>query len=254
MTISLDVKNISKSFGGINAVRNVTFAVKSGTIHSVIGPNGAGKSTLFNLLAGATVADQGSVDFMGRPITGKTPHEIAGLRIARTFQNLKIAPKMTVIDNIRLGLHTVYRSGFIGGLIKSSRVRTEEKEILEKAESFAEKFGLKDLLEREAGTLSYGEQRSIEMARALVSDPLLLLLDEPAAGLNMRETEDLADRIKEIGSTGITILLVEHDMGLVMRISDRVTVLSQGAKIAEGTPSEVQADKEVVRIYLGDDD
>jgi branched-chain amino acid transport system ATP-binding protein len=254
MSISLDVRTLSRSFGGIKAVREVSFTVETGTIHAVIGPNGAGKSTLFNLLAGATKADAGNVFFMDKEITGLPPHEIAALRIARTFQNLKIAPKMSVIDNIKLGLHTTCKSGFLGGLIKSPLVRREERIVTEKAETIAMRFDLTDVLEREAGTLSYGEQRSIEMARALVSDPLLLLLDEPAAGLNMRETEDLADRIKLIGETGITILLVEHDMGLVMKISDRVTVLAQGAKIADGSPNEVQSNIEVVRIYLGDDD
>jgi branched-chain amino acid transport system ATP-binding protein len=254
MSIALDVRGLSRSFGGIKAVREVSFSVKTSTIHAIIGPNGAGKSTLFNLLAGSTKTDAGNVFFMGKEVTGFPPHEIAALRIARTFQNLKIAPKMSVIDNIKLGLHTTCKSTILGGLIKSPLVRREERIVTEKAEVIAKRFDLADLLEREAGTLSYGEQRSIEMARALVSDPLMLLLDEPAAGLNMRETEDLANRIKQIGETGITILLVEHDMGLVMKISDRVTVLSQGVKIADGSPQEVQNNKEVVRIYLGDDD
>ncbi|MBL8029537.1 MAG: ABC transporter ATP-binding protein [Fibrobacteres bacterium] len=254
MNTIMEVANLSKSFGGIKAVRDVSFSVNTGTIHAVIGPNGAGKSTLFNLLAGATPADTGRINFNGKDITGFPTHKIAALKIARTFQNLKIAPKMSVLDNIRLGLHTVCKTGLIASLLRTPSVRREERETYEKAEAAAKRLDIHHLLDREAGTLAYGEQRSVEMARALISDPLLLLLDEPAAGLNSRETEDLADRIKGINETGITVLLVEHDMGLVMRISDHVTVLAQGAKLASGTPREVQDNKEVVRIYLGDDE
>lgn len=248
----LEVTAVTKSFGGIHAVQNVSFAVQRGTIHAVIGPNGAGKTTLFNLLAGAIKPDSGTIKFRGKEITGYPPYAVAAMGIMRTFQNIRIASTMTVIDNIALGTHTMHRSGFIRSLFHTPLVKKEERIAREKAEATASYLGIITILNKIAGSLSYGERRKMELARALISNPTLLLLDEPAAGLNMKETEELSEYIKAISSKGVTILIVEHDMGLVMGISERVTVLAQGQKIAEGTPREVQKDELVIRQYLGE--
>jgi len=250
----LEATAITKSFGGIHAVQNVSFAVQRETIHAVIGPNGAGKTTLFNLLSGAIKPDSGTIKFNGKEITGYPPHAVAATGINRTFQNIKIAATMSVFDNIALGTHTLHCSGFIKSLLCAPSVKKEERIAREKVEAIASQLGITPILYKTAGSLSYGERRKMELARALVANPALLLLDEPAAGLNMKETEELSDYVKEIRAGGITILIVEHDMGLVMGISDKVTVLAQGKKIAEGGAREVQKDELVIRQYLGEDE
>lgn len=250
----LTVNGLDKWFGGLHAVNSVDFQVTTGAIMAVIGPNGAGKTTLFNMIAGFLPSDDGSVGFMGEEITGRKPHQVARLGILRTFQNLKLCGHMSVVDNVLLGRHTTDRAGFLNGMFRLPSGRREERTAREEVMNLLSELGIADLAESETAGLAFGKQRAVELARALAADPKLLLLDEPAAGLNMRETEDLAELIVRIRDGGRTILLVEHDMSLVMDISDRVAVLNFGSKIAEGTPSEVQRDEEVIKIYLGGDD
>ena len=249
----LEVNNLDKSFGGLRAVGGVSFGVERGAIRAVIGPNGAGKTTLFNLIAGALEPDGGEVLYNGESIYGLPPHRIAARGISRTFQNIKLFNHMTVRENIMVGRHVRSRAGFFQAFIPRPSTRREEREISAKAEELASMLGLADSLDAEAGSLDFGRQRAVELARALASEPELLLLDERAAGLNIHETLELAERVKNIRAMGITILLIEHDMSLVMDISDMITVLSYGVKIAEGTPSEIQKNPEVVAVYLGDD-
>ena len=250
----LTVKGLGKSFGGLRAVDDVGFAVATGTIKAVIGPNGAGKSTLFNLVFGAIVPDQGSVEFAGTRLAAGRPHRSVSAGMARTFQHIRLFPQMTALENVMVGRHTRSRSGFLSSLVPLPWTRREERAIRAEALSAMQFLGIQALAESDATHLAYGEQRSVELARALASQPKLLLLDEPAAGLNMRETVDLGKLIRRIRDSGVTVLLVEHDMGLVMGISDEIVVLCQGQKIAEDKPLAIQKNPEVVRAYLGDDD
>lgn len=248
------IEKIDKYFGGLHAVNEVSFDVSVGTIKAVIGPNGAGKTTLFNMIAGTFLPTSGSVNFNDSLLTGKKPFQIAEKGLLRTFQNLKVCSHLSVLDNILLGHHTKKEAGFFSGLFASPRSRREEKVAVQEVMPLLEWLDIADLRDVEVGNLSFGQQRSVELARALSADPAMLLLDEPAAGLNMHETEDLAQRIQEIRAQGRTILLVEHDMSLVMDISDEIVVLNFGEMIAQGSPSEIQSNEEVVRIYLGGDD
>ncbi len=249
----LSVSNLSKNFGGLKAVDNVSFDMMQNSIHSVIGPNGAGKTTLFNLIAGSIQSDSGKIDFLNKDITALESHEIAYCGIFRTFQAVKISPRMSALENVMLGMHTKTQSGFLGGMMLSAKARSEEKLMKEEAFNALRDVGLEHCAMENAGSLPFGSQRMIELARALVARPALLLLDEPASGLNMKETEELTYKISVLKNRGLSILLVEHDMGLVMEISDTITVLNFGKKIAEGKPCEVQKNEEVIRIYLGDD-
>lgn len=249
----LRIENLDKSFGGLHAVNSVTFDVAPGIIKSVIGPNGAGKTTLFNMIAGTFPPCSGEVFFQETLITGMKPFEVAEQGILRTFQNLKLSRHLSVLDNVLLGHHRAGNAGFLSGMLALKRSRKEEKEAEEAVLPLLEWFNIIDQKDTEVGNLSFGNQRAVELARALASDPPILLLDEPAAGLNMHETEDLAQRLQTIKKQGRTILLVEHDMSLVMDISDEIVVLNFGEKIAEGNPREIQRNEEVIRIYLGDD-
>ncbi|MFH0921506.1 MAG: ABC transporter ATP-binding protein [Fibrobacterota bacterium] len=254
METFLEIKGLCRAFGGLRAVDNVSFDVTTGVIQAVIGPNGAGKTTLFNCVAGSLRPDSGSVSFCGRDITGQPPHRIARAGISRTFQNIRLFSNMTVLENVLVGLHTRGCAGFLAGMLRLPSAKREEKQLRAQGESVVKELGLSEIRDRPCAGLSFGEQRGVELARAVVSRPKLLLLDEPAAGLNMHETHALANRIKSIRDSGITVLLVEHDMSLVMDISERIVVLASGRKIADGTPKDIQANPEVVRVYLGDDD
>jgi branched-chain amino acid transport system ATP-binding protein len=249
----LQTRSLHRSFGGVHAVKDVTFCVPCGAIKAVIGPNGAGKTTLFNLIAGSILPHRGEVLFRDRPITGWKPHAVASLGIARTFQTTKLFPHMTVLENVMVGRHSRMRSGFLAGMLNLPSTWREARETNAKAHAILEDLGLAAHAGEIASNLSFGRQRLVEFARALAMEPTLLLLDEPAAGLNIYETKELAQLILKIRDRGITCLIVEHDMSLVMNISDEVVVLDQGQKIAEGTPSAIQRNPDVVRIYLGDD-
>jgi len=248
----LEVRGLGKRFGGVQAVKDVSFRVERGTVKAVIGPNGAGKTTLFDLLSGFRAPDTGTVRFKETRIEGRPPHQIAALGLSRTFQNIKLFGHMTALENVMVGRHVRSRSGFVAGMLDLPATRREERDIEAAALEVMDFLGVARLARAPAGSLSYGQQRAVELARALAAEPELLLLDEPAAGLNMRETADLARVIGRIRGRGVTVLIVEHDMSLVMGISDEVVVLCFGEKIADADPRSVQQDPDVVRVYLGE--
>jgi branched-chain amino acid transport system ATP-binding protein len=250
----LEVKGVSKRFGGVQAVADVSFAVAQGTIKAVIGPNGAGKTTLFNMVSGFSTPDRGSITFRGQPIHGRRPHQVAARGLSRTFQNIRLFEGMTALENVMVGRHLRSRAGFLAGMLDLGWARREAAAVRARALEVMTFLGIEGLAEAEATSLAYGQQRAVELARALASEPEMVLLDEPAAGLNMRETRDLAGLITRIRGNGVTVLLVEHDMSLVMGICDEVVVLSYGEKIAEADPQTVQRDPEVVKIYLGEEE
>jgi branched-chain amino acid transport system ATP-binding protein len=253
VTALLEVSGVSKRFGGLQAVKEVSFRVEKGTVKALIGPNGAGKTTLFNLLSGVLAPDAGTVRFRGEEIQGRPPHRIAALGLSRTFQQIRLFGQMTALENAMVGRHVRSRAGFVAGMFHLPWTWREEREIERAARDALAFLGVEGLADLEASSLSYGQQRAVELARALASEPELLLLDEPAAGLNMRETVELAKLVGRIRERGVTVLVVEHDMGLVMNVSDEVVVLSYGEKIADAEPRAVQKHPEVVRVYLGED-
>ncbi len=250
----LTIQGLSRSFGGLRAVDDVTFSVEKNMIKAVIGPNGAGKTTLFNLISGALLPDSGEVVIDGAPIQGQAPYRIARQGISRTFQNIKLFSHMSVLENVMIGRHIRSRAGFMQAMLRSPGARREEVEIRDTSMDILKLLGIDGLAGQEATSLPFGKQRIVEFARALATEPVLLLLDEPAAGLNMYETAHIADMITTIRERGVTVLVIEHDMSLVMNISDEITVLSSGKKIAEGVPSDIQRNPEVIRVYLGEED
>jgi len=250
----LEVRGLGRRFGGLQAVADLSFTVTAGTIKAVIGPNGAGKTTLFNLVSGYALPDAGSVRFRGREVRGLPAHALAGRGMARTFQQIQLVPGMSVLENVLTGRHRHTRAGFLAGMLRLPATVRESRAARERCVETLAFLGLADLADSEAASLAYGQQRLVELARALVCEPALLLLDEPAAGLNMRETEDLAATIRRINDAGLTVLLVEHDMGLVMNISDEILVLGAGRLVAEGEPRAIQRNPDVIRIYLGEED
>lgn len=247
----LDIKNISKSFGGIRALKDISFSVKKGEIHALIGPNGAGKTTLMNIISGIEKMDNGDILFKGTSIKGLPPYKRVAMGLARTFQNIEIFGNLTVIENIIAGMYLKNQRGFLSsGLM----IKGINREIIERSNSIIEYINLSHRKNEIAKNLPVGEQRLLEMGRALATEPDLILLDEPAAGLNTRETKNLSHLIQKIrNENGITILIVEHDMELVMGISDMITVLNFGEVIAEGEPLMIQKNPHVISAYLGED-
>ncbi|HWI41058.1 MAG TPA: ABC transporter ATP-binding protein [Verrucomicrobiae bacterium] len=248
----LEMQGITRVFGGVTALQDVSFSVAAGDITGVIGPNGAGKTTLFNIISGIYSRTSGEVLFEGRRVTGLAPEKLARLGMVRTFQNIELFGGMTVLENVMVGLHTRSRSGMLSCALKTPWHLAEERRIREKALEWLEFTGITDLADQVAGSLPFGKGRLLETARAMALEPRLLLMDEPAAGLNSRETAELAQLIRRIRDTGVSVVLVEHDMELVMDICDRILVLNLGRKLAEGTPREIQENPEVVAAYLGE--
>jgi len=249
----LQIRDVSKSFGGVQAVTKVSLDVPRGDIMSVIGPNGAGKTSLLNMISGFYHPDTGSITFEGREITDLAPSAIAGLRIARTFQNIALFAGLTVLDNLMLGRHVHMKAGVLSSFVYWGLAQKEEVAHRRRVEDLIDFLKIQDLRRRPTGSLAYGLRKRVELGRALALDPRLLLLDEPMGGMNQEEKEDMARFILDVNEEwGTTIILIEHDMGVVMDISDRVAVLDMGQKIAEGTPDEVRVNPAVVKAYLGD--
>ncbi len=249
--VILEGRALSLRFGGLEALNGLSFLIHSGQIVSVIGPNGAGKTTLLNTITGVHLPDGGEILFRGKAISGLKPHQIAALGITRTFQQTQLFSNLTVSENVMVGMHPRTSSGFLGGILHLPAERREERRIKEEAESLLDAFGLLPRATWMASHLSIVEQRRLEIARALAGEPEVLLLDEPAAGLNIRETEGMGDLIVGLKEKGQTVLLVEHNMHLVMGISDWVIVLHHGSKIGEGRAEDIQRDRRVIEAYLG---
>ncbi|MFN7986757.1 MAG: ABC transporter ATP-binding protein [Thermoanaerobaculia bacterium] len=247
----LSVRDLAKRYGGVKAVDGVSFDVDDGTIAGLIGPNGAGKTTVFNLVTGNTRPDRGGVVFDGTDVTGWRPHRVVARGIARTFQSIRLFGGMSVLENVLVGADARLSSGLLASVLGTPAQRREERRAREEAREALDLVGLADRAERAAGGLAHGERRRLEIARALAARPRLVVLDEPAGGLNEAETAALAALVQKIRARGVTVLLIEHDMSLVMGVCERIVVLENGEKIAEGSPAAVRADARVVEAYLG---
>ncbi|WP_426077345.1 ABC transporter ATP-binding protein [Janthinobacterium sp. PSPC3-1] len=247
----LTINNLSKSFGGVHAVQDVSFTVKEGNIHSVIGPNGAGKTTLFNLITGVYTPTKGEILLNGENVAAMSPDALARRGMSRTFQNLQVCMNMTAIDNVMVGAHLRLNQNLFASMLRLPSVRRADAACRDEAAQLMEFVGVGRHVDDEAGQMSYGALKRLEIARALAAKPKVLLLDEPAAGLNHTETGEIEALIRKVAQSGVTVVLVEHDMKLVMNLSDHILVLDYGKKLAEGTAAEVRANPDVVAAYLG---
>jgi branched-chain amino acid transport system ATP-binding protein len=249
--VLLEANNVAKHFGGVKALRDVSLTIREGEIYGLIGPNGAGKTTFFNCLTGLYIPDGGGFNFAGTPLLADAPHQAAERGIARTFQNIRLFGNMTALENVMVGRHVRTQAGVWGAMLKSAATRAEEAAIAQRAMDLLHYVRIEERADDLAKNLSYGDQRRLEIARALATEPKLLCLDEPAAGMNHTETEELRDLIDGIRRDGTTILLIEHDVKLVMGLCDRVAVLDYGAMVIEDVPAVVQKDQRVIEAYLG---
>ena len=251
--MSIEIRNVSKQFGSFQALRDVSLDIKSGELIALLGPSGCGKTTLLRIIAGLETPDVGSIHFSGQAIHGLRDHQIARKGVVRTFQNVRLFRDMTAVENLLVAQHKHLNTGLLSGLFKTPAFRRSEKEALDFAAQWLERVGLTEIANRPAGTLAYGQQRRLEIARCMMTRPSLLMLDEPAAGLNPRETEELEALLAGLRQEHqITVLLIEHDMRLVMSISDHIYVINQGRPLADGTPQQVREHPEVIKAYLGE--
>ena len=249
----LTVANLSKRFGGVHAVQDVSFTIPKGCVYSVIGPNGAGKTTLFNLISGLYTPTAGTIGFEGREIGGAAPDELARLGMSRTFQNLQICRNLSAIDNVMVGAHLTLNSSMFAGMLRWPGLSRADKACRERAAALMERVGCGAFIGADAAAMPYGALKRLEIARALASEPQILFLDEPAAGLNHTETHGIQTLVADLARSGLTVVVVEHDMKLVMSVSDRILVLNYGRRLAEGTPTEICENPEVIAAYLGAD-
>jgi branched-chain amino acid transport system ATP-binding protein len=247
----LTIRNLTKTFGGVTAVQDISFSIKAGSIHSVIGPNGAGKTTLFNLITGVYTPSSGEIIFCGENVAGKSPDALARRGMSRTFQNLQICMNMSAIENVMVGAHLRLNQGLFSAVLRLPSMRQADRDCREEAAALMEFVGVGQYVKSHAARMSYGALKRLEIARALAAKPKILLLDEPAAGLNHTETAEIDTLIAKVAQSGVTVVLVEHDMKLVMNLSDHILVLDYGKKLTEGTAAEVRANPDVIAAYLG---